>query len=750
MNNWIEHEYIKPKTIEGRLYQQNLAMNVLKKGNSMIIAPTAMGKTVIAALISAERIKHYKNSKILIISPSKPLAIQHKTSFETFLKANVETLTGNDKPSERQNIWETTQIISATPQTIESDIISHKYDFKDVSLLIFDECHHAVGSYSYVYLAQKYIQQAKNQLILGLTASPGWQKDKIKEVCKNIFIENVIIKTEEDPDVEPYFNQVQIRWEKVKLNDELIEIQKLFKETLKIRLKTLKKLNVIDSISNPSKKMILEEQSKIQYKIARNSKPKKEYFTAISILTSVINIMHAIELLETQTIHTLNNYLNRLEKKTTKAAKNLKNDYKFNKAVLLVRKYVKSNIDHPKMKKLMEIVKNIIEKDSNTKLIIFSQFRDTTYIIDKYCKKNNLKSIRFYGQATHENDKGLSQKEQIKRINDFKEGKYNILISTSVAEEGIDIPAVDYVILYEPVPSEIRMIQRKGRTGRKHSGLMYILMTKGTIDESYYYSSQKKERSMINQLYDKENREKISKEVKERHVETNLENYQARQNSMDEEIEAIIWVDHRENKSNVVKELDNQHVKVNIVNMTVGDYQVTDEVIIERKTAKDFTDSIIDKRLYKQAKQLVETCTKPLMIIEGDNLYSGFIHPNAIRGALASIALDFKIPIINTKDEVDTAFLLKRIAIREQKNKEKKEINIRTKAKPLTLSEQQIFIIESLPNVGPVMAKKLLTHFTSVKKLVNASKEELKEVEGVGNKIADNIINILEAEYKKL
>ncbi|MBE6493489.1 MAG: DEAD/DEAH box helicase [Methanosphaera stadtmanae] len=747
MKNWIDHKYINKNTIEGRLYQQNLAMSVLKKGNTMIIAPTAMGKTVIAALIAAERLKNFENSKILVLAPSKPLTIQHEKSFKEFLKAKVCSLTGNDKPDDRQKMWNESNVICATPQTVESDVISRLYDFKDISLIVFDECHHAVGSYSYVYLAQKYVQQAENQLILGLTASPGWEKSKIKEVSRNIYINEIIIKSEDDPDVAPYFNEVRVKWIKVKLNKELEEIKNLIQETLKIRLKTLKKLGIIDSISNPSKKEILVEQSRLQQKIASESTPKKEYFTGISILTEVINIMHSKELLETQTIETLNNYFNRLEKKKTKASRSLKNDYKFNKAVMLTRKYLEKEIDHPKIKRLIELIQDLLKEDKNNKLIVFSQFRDTTKSIHNYCEKNNIKSIRFYGQASHENDKGLSQKKQIEVIDKFKNEDINVLISTSVAEEGIDIPSVDYVILYEPVPSEIRMIQRKGRTGRKHQGEMFILMTKGTLDESYYWSSQRKERAMKSNIYNSYRKNSIT-----------LDNHIADNNDVKvresvygdpDNAEAVLYVDYREKNSNIMRELDKINCAVKVKTMAVGDYQITDEIIIERKTVEDFSKSITDKRLYQQAKQLASNCKKPLMIIEGENIYHTFLHPNAIRGALASIALDFKIPIIQTQNETDTAFMLKRIALREQDKDSRTEVSVRTQSKPVTLKEQQLFITESLPGVGPVSAKSLLRHFKTVKKLVNASKKELKEVDGIGEKTATGIIDVTQREYKE-
>ena len=393
MNNWIEHKYINKNTIEGRRYQQNLAMNVLKKGNTMIIAPTAMGKTVVAALVTAERLKNFENSKILILAPSKPLTLQHEKSFKEFVNTSVVSLTGNNKPADRQKLWQENQVICATPQTIESDIISRLYDFKDVSLIIFDECHHAVGSYSYVYLAQKYVQQAKNQLILGLTASPGWEEKKIKEVSHNIYVNEIIIKSEDDPDVAPYFNQIQTKWIKVKLTPELQEVKKLLDETLKLRLQTLKKLGIIDSIAKPSKREILVEQSRLQQKIASESMPKKEYFTGISLLTEVINIMHSKELLETQTLKTLDNYFKRLEKKKTKASRSLKNDYKFNKAVMLVRRYIDEGKDHPKIIRLVELINQIMKENENNKIIVFSQFRDTTKTIHQYCKDNDIKYV---------------------------------------------------------------------------------------------------------------------------------------------------------------------------------------------------------------------------------------------------------------------------------------------------------------------------------------------------------------------
>ena len=198
--------------------------------------------------------------------------------------------------------------------------------------------------------------------------------------------------------------------------------------------------------------------------------------------------------------------------------------------------------------------------------------------------------------------------------------------------------------------------------------------------------------------------------------------------------------------SKVIRHLSQMEMDVKIRSMAVGDYQVSDDVVIERKTAKDFVDSIIDKRLFKQARELSEEFKHPIIILEGDDIYNGMIHPNAVRGTLATLAIDFGISILPTRDSQDTAAMIKRIAVREQDG-EKNHIQIRTDKKPVSLWEQQLFIIESLPNIGPVNAKNLLQHFGSVEKVITASESELQEVEGIGKKTAENIRKVVESKY---
>lgn len=718
-----------------------MAADVLKKGNTMMVAPTALGKTIVAVLVAAERIKNFKGSKVLVLAPSKPLVVQHEESFRKFLTVPATSLTGDVKPEERQKRWDEFQVICATPQTVESDLIAGRYSLKDVSLLVFDECHRGVGAYSYVYLASKYVSDAKNPLILGLTASPGWDEFKISEVCGNLFLDEVVIKDENDADVAPYFNPVEVKWVKVELGEDLEKIKSHLEKALKARLNTLKRMKVIRSISRVGKKDILSAKAKAHKQIATSIHPPKKCFVVISVLTSVINVLHALELLETQGINTLDNYFHRLDKKKTKAAKSLLNDNEFLMAIYLTKKAHKEGIEHPKLTKLIKILKYELKK-TDSKIIVFSQFRDTVNKIFQKCQEENINAVKFFGQASRDAEKGLTQKEQKKIIKSFKMGLYDVLISTSVAEEGIDIPAVDLVVLYEPVPSEIRMIQRRGRTGRKDKGRMFILITKGTRDEAYYWSSISKEKKMKDQLskgYKKDIRADFSVAdslLKKEGLKTGI-------------IRPLIYADSREGNSKVLRELDKLGAEIKIMNLAVADYQVSDDVAIERKTARDFAISIVDKRLHKQAKAMVEGFRNPVLILEGDELYGSSVHPNAVQGALASIAVDFGIPIIPTRSEEDTAAMISRMAIREQMH-ERPEIQIRTEKKPLTLWEQQMYIIESLPNVGPVTARKLLEVFGSVRGVINASESDLKNIEGIGDKIAKKIRDVVDSGFKTI
>lgn len=219
---------------------------------------------------------------------------------------------------------------------------------------------------------------------------------------------------------------------------------------------------------------------------------------------------------------------------------------------------------------------------------------------------------------------------------------------------------------------------------------------------------------------------------------------------------AKIIVDYREDK-NIVKELYKHKIDVEIKSLIYADFvmQVKDingnvkDLGIERKRINDFLNSIIDKRILQQLISLKENFPLQLLIIEGEeNIYSlRDFHPNSIRGMLSSIAIDYQIPILYTKNYRDTSAYLALIAKRLEKPK--RHISLVSKRKPLTLKEQQEYIIESLPTIGPTLAKSLLKKFKSVKNVINAKEDKLKKVEKIGEKKSKILREVLDSEYKE-
>lgn len=180
----------------------------------------------------------------------------------------------------------------------------------------------------------------------------------------------------------------------------------------------------------------------------------------------------------------------------------------------LVENIKKSEVEHPKLTKLKFLIKDLLKEDPKVKIIVFANYRATVEKINEVLKKEGIKSEILIGQATKEG-KGMSQQEQIEVLKRFRDGEFNVLITTSIGEEGLDIIATDYAIFYESVPSEIRSIQRRGRVGRQTAGKVIFLLTKDTRDESYYWAAFQKEKKMKGILYDMREKSKKKRSLKD-------------------------------------------------------------------------------------------------------------------------------------------------------------------------------------------------------------------------------------------
>lgn len=716
------------KDVNPRLYQEAIFARATQ-ANTLVVLPTGLGKTLIALLMAAQRLALYPDAKVLVLAPTKPLVQQHEHTFRKHTTLNqheIAVFTGDISPEKRAALWADARIILSTPQALENDLLTRRILLSDVALLVIDEAHRATGDYAYVFVAQQYATYSTCQRVLALTASPGSDEATIDEVIKNLHIEHIEVRTPDDPDVKEYLQDINIEYITTPLPKAIQAIKKAIEKTYNAKLDQLRLLGFADV---DSKVHLLGLQSQLHGQIASG---EKDFGTlkAISVAAEALKLAHALELTETQGLEQVDAYLRELQKQgessKSKAAVNLVQDPNFKYARHLVAESLEGNIEHPKLEKVRQIVGSL---KPGEKAIVFASYRSTGVNIKKALDELGIDSRVFVGQAK-KGESGMSQKEQKETVAQFREGAFPVLIATSVGEEGLDIPTVDLVLFYEPVPSGIRTIQRRGRTARHSAGRVIVLISEGTRDVVYRWSSHHKEKRMYRVLdgYRK-------KLLPSRSAQTTIP-----------QMTSTVTADFREKGTGVLKELVELGVQPVLENLPVADYVLSGRVAIELKTVPDFVDSIVDGRLLEQLRSLRQY-EAPLLVIQGqEDIYSvRNIHPNAIRGMFGAITTAYRIPILWTRNAKDTAALIAVLVKREQDDDTRGPAH----AKPKTEREQQEAIVAMLPGIGPTLAKPLLEHFGTVEAVMRASKQELTQVPLIGPKKADAIRSVLEKRYEK-
>ncbi len=767
-DQFISHPLLKENLVLRRAYQENIFISCLNT-NCLVVIPTGLGKTIIALMLAIHRLSETPNSKIIFLAPTKPLVTQHYKTFLDLTVINEEELkaiTGTTSPEKRKEIWKDLRIAFMTPQVLQNDIISNLYSLKDVSLIIFDECHRTIGEYAYCFIAKKYMESSKNPQILGLTASPGSTEGKINEILKNLFIDRVEIRTEQDSDVKPYVYKVDNDWIKVKLPSEFMDIKKIITEKLRATYKWLKQQELLNSsdVTKVTRKDLLALDKVINGKIStsRTDEEKFQLFNAKKLVANAIRLSHMDELIETQGVSALDDYMKKSIKKikqntANKSLKELFRDSSIKRVLGLIEANKLKGIVHPKLEKLAEILHNQIIQNGDSRILVFCHFRDSVNNIVKYIERDKvIKVHKFVGQATRSSDKGLTQKEQIQLLEDFKEGTYNTLIATSVGEEGLDIAECDLVIFYDIVPSAVRSIQRRGRTGRKKEGKVLMLMAEGTRDEGYYWAEKGKERAMKKSLKTMKENDSNSKAG-----QSNLLNFMKKdeesKKSGNVEIALIqkikgaedytIICDNRETASAVVRALSLMGVGLKLEQLAVADYIISERVGIERKSAQDFNDSIKDGRLFNELFELKNNFVRPILILEGDPFMNSNINQNALYGAITSVILNLGITIYKTNDPSDSAMFIYQLTKKEQSNS-KKEVKLRFDKKPLDISNLLEYIVAGIPSINALRAKNLLKELQSLQEIFNADIGDLMKVENVGKTIAQEIYKLSRFKYQ--
>ncbi|MBN1389494.1 MAG: DEAD/DEAH box helicase [Candidatus Thermoplasmatota archaeon] len=763
MEEYFEHPLIRKGSILKREYQVTIASRALSKP-TLVVLPTGLGKTVVALIMIAERI-HQGEGAVLMLAPTKPLVEQHHRFLGEHLEGvSVGMLTGEVTPAKRKESYEGVQVMVSTPQVVKNDIISGELDISRYRTIVFDEAHRAVGDYPYVFIAEMFFRIDPLGSTLGLTASPGHDISRIYQVCSDLGIENIEVRVDSDPDVKPYIQDMDVQMVKVEVSQGMRSLISVLERMFLYRTSKLQRMGVLRKGAVPSVKELLAAGGRVREIISRGGPDSGPLFQAISIQAQAMKVAHALELAETQGAEALYQYMDRLLKETSrpdcsKATKSVVSDGLFNTSLNMAAALRLDN--PPKVDALERYVRQKLREDPAARIITFTHYRDTASLVLERLEKYSdigIKPVRFVGQASRGEDQGLSQKKQRELLDGFRDGIFNVLIATSVAEEGLDIPGADLVIFYEPIPSEIRTIQRRGRTGRHSAGKVIVLMSRETRDISYSFSARDKEIKMERQLLSL--RRMLSTRPipsKRSDIEEKTRNDQQAPATLDafsDEVVRIsegdggsIEVDQREMPSSVVEELIRGGFKVKPLPLGEGDYRISDRLVVERKTAQDLSDSLVDGRLFDQVTRLRENFERPMMVIEGDDPFNRRnIKRNALFGALASITVDYNIPVMFTTGPEETAEFLMALARREKKEKRPHRSG---HAKKSDLREVQICTLSGLPGISNVLAGKLISHFGSLEKVFTASEKELTDVEGIGSRKAREIRAVLTGDRKE-
>ncbi len=512
-------------SLQPRDYQQKI-FETAQHQNTLVVLPTGLGKTLIALLLAIDRLKKHPGSKILFLAPTRPLVEQHHAYFAKNLPelfADLQLFTGSVPSGKRKKTWQTAEVIFSTPQCIANDLKKYLYDTTDVSLLIIDEAHRCLKNYDYTAVVDYYKRQASQRRILGLTASPGSDPDIVKQICAHLDIQAIELRTRFSEDVKPYLQDLDFRKIEVPFPQEFIELRVLLRRIWDAQVDKLKKHGLLHGPAN--KITLLKLQSRLASQIASRN---FHAMIGMSLCATAIKISHALELLETQTLAGLQEYFKGLQQQATqqksKAVQKLVASPEFNAAVISLQHLLAKQMEHPKIEELAVLIETELKENEKAKAIIFTQFRDTaSVIVSRLAQVTDARPAMFIGQAKKTSSKGevsgLKQKDQKRVIEQFKSGEINLLVATSIAEEGLDIPEVNAVIFYEPVPSAIRKIQRAGRTARLAPGKLMILVTKDTRDEINHWASAARERKMYKTI------ESVRHEMKEQQKNPGLDRF---------------------------------------------------------------------------------------------------------------------------------------------------------------------------------------------------------------------------------
>ena len=874
MSATIRHDLLVEGAIEARAYQLS-ALDHCLSASTLLVLPTGMGKTPIEVMALAERLNH-PGGRGIMLAPTNALVNQHLSDMQTLLNLpdhqEIVALTGSIPPKKRREIWESATIVIATPQVVRNDVQNGLTHLGDVALLIIDEAHRANGNHAMAQVGDLFAEQHPNGLVLAATASPGHIEAEINEVCERLRIENIHVRPPGDALLAPYATGLEVNDVVVEVPDELRLLANPLQLWLSRIVERMRRLGFYTRQGHVTAGGLQEAQRRISASIAKG---ESFGYRAAKENGIAMRLNHLISSILCQGVAATRETLSRIGQGGQDEKKSAREFAADPRIVQLKDTLAEMDEIHSKVTMVRRMVRRQLKESPDSRIIVFANFRDTVDEISRVLSDvENAVPQRFVGQASRDGSSGMSQKMQLESLDMFRSGEANVLVATSVGEEGLDVPNADLVIFYEPVGSEIRTIQRRGRTGRQRAGTVHVLIAKNTRDEGARASAKHREQRMFRSIqqvrrkrggtamrYEGENlgsfrlsdgqdaalflkteSERLAPELDDsvapaivREVESapqvppptpeklarkmrptgqiGLDSYPAQVQSSRLIVEpplmsienlaidfdniqypesdgVVVSIDHREGKSALAARLRQEGLTVEVVNLPVGDIRISDRILIERKGSRDFVDSLLDGRLLDQATRLVGAAPRAMLILEGSDLFQHrAVSGQAIMGALATLTLDYGLPVVTSSDTAETARFIAVSARREASMLEHlsaqaqarmrasehpdlfSDVEERTATEAANVVSENLFekstpvldatqdgrveskrkqshgitrsMLEQVPGVGPALASRILERWPTIAELSKARDDEIVEIKGLSVQLAQQIVRIL-------
>ncbi|KAL1739408.1 P-loop containing nucleoside triphosphate hydrolase protein [Schizophyllum fasciatum] len=495
--------WIYPLNRPKRDYQFNIVKRCLFD-NTIVALPTGLGKTFIAGVVMLNFYRWFPEGKVVFVAPTKPLVAQqieasHKTC--GIPGSDAVELTGNNPKAMRERAWREKRVFYMTPQTLVNDLTKGTCDVTDIVLLVVDEAHRATGDFAYNQVVRYMMAKNPHFRLLALTATPGSTPEAVQNLIDGLHISNIEIRDENSIDLRQYLHEKRIEQHIIATDTSIRKVRdplaKLIVEVLK-PIESIMRGTREPCRINPFTPQALQRELKSHQNYARVPLMHLAKLTRVMgyLLEGTIGMCYS-------SIKEIEQDVDDPKKKGKKLASNPL--FKEVARALEDQRRPKSDPEHPggfsmhpKMEKMKSIIINHFAQEMEesglgagdveesarveTRVMVFVTFREAVEeIVDALnFERPLIRPTKFVGQGVDKKGgKGMAQKEQLAVIERFKAGEFNVLVATSIGEEGLDIGEVDLIVCYDAQKTPIRMLQRLGRTGRKRAGVVHVLLAEG-------------------------------------------------------------------------------------------------------------------------------------------------------------------------------------------------------------------------------------------------------------------------------